>query len=120
MVEKIVRVLIIGFTDYQELDRTMQKLISDSNCYLFTVLVGGKWPTKTRAEQPYLSLADEWAKKNGAPVEYNFNDDIDELLRGLLIWADYLVIKITEETPQIWKNFMMKFKQEGKHGTVVK
>jgi hypothetical protein len=42
------------------------------------------------------------------------------LKKKLLKECDYLVIKITDQTPQWQKNFMMQIKAQGKHGTVIK
>ena len=41
-------------------------------------------------------------------------------MAALLKETDYLIIKINDKTPQIWKNFLMKLKMEGKHGTIIK
>ena len=36
-----MRVLILGFNNYAELDAAMQKLIEESQCFIFTVVCGG-------------------------------------------------------------------------------
>lgn len=110
-----MKILILGFDNYNELDTTMQKLIEDSQCFLFTVLCGG-----TDQSNHQVSLAEQWAIANGCPIEKIYNKDIDKLMWILGQEATYLVIKISESTPPHLKNFMMKFKMEGKHGTVVK
>ena len=37
-----MRILIVGFQEYETLDRMMQKLIENGQCYIFTVLCGGR------------------------------------------------------------------------------
>ena len=110
-----MKILILGFDNYNELDATMQKLIEDSQCFLFTILCGG-----TDQSNHQASLAEQWATANGCPVEKIYNKDIDKLMWILGQEATYLVMKISESTPPHLKNFMMKFKMEGKHGTIVR
>lgn len=102
-----MRVLILGFSSLQEVNSAMEKLIEESQCFLFTVVCGGT-----------DNVAYDWAQKVGAPVEFV---QVDEP-RKLLYKADYLVIKLGEgsETPTWMKNLMMAWKKEGKHGTVIK
>ena len=102
-----MRVLILGFSSLQEVNSIMEKLIEESQCFLFTVICGGT-----------DNVAYDWAQKTGAPVEFV---QVDEP-RKLLYKADYLVIKLREgsETPTWMKNLMMAWKKEGKHGTVVR
>ena len=102
-----MRVLILGFSSLQEVNSTMEKLIEENQCFLFTVVCGGT-----------DNVVYDWAQKVGAPVEFV---QVDEP-RKLLYKADYLVIKLREgsETPPWMKNLMMAWKKEGKHGTVVR
>ena len=100
-----MRVLILGFSSLQEVNSTMEKLIEESQCFLFTVICGGT-----------DNVAYDWAQKAGAPVSFSQAKTPQELLKE----ADYLVIKIRDKTPQKCKNLMMAWKKEGKHGTVVR
>ena len=102
-----MRVLILGFSSLQEVNSIMEKLIEESQCFLFTVVCGGT-----------DNAVYDWAQKVGAPVEFV---QVDEP-RKLLYKADYLVIKLREgsETPTWMKNLMMAWKKEGKHGTVIR
>lgn len=101
------RVLILGFEKKEEISEVIEKLIAESECYLFSVVCGGK-----------DNVAYDWAVDVGAPVEFVQVDDP----RKLLYKADYLIIKLREgsETPTWFKNLMMAWKKEGKHGTVVR
>ena len=100
-----MRVLILGFSSLQEIDSVMEKLIESTQCFLFTVVCGG-----------IDNVAYDWAQKAGAPVTFSQV----KTPRGLLKEADYLVIKINDDTPQWMKNLMMAWKKEGKHGTVIR
>ena len=100
-----MRVLILGFSSLQEIDSVMEKLIESTQCFLFTVVCGG-----------IDNVAYDWAQKAGAPVSFSQVKTPQELLKE----ADYLVIKINDDTPQWMKNLMMAWKKEGKHGTVIK
>ena len=108
-----MNILIVGFDNYQELDSTMQKLIDDSQCFLFNVICGGQ----TRGAP---GLAEQWAIKNGAPVNLIIEPDVNKLMRELAKQTDYLIMKISGRLPQVWKNFMMRFKETGKHGTIIR
>lgn len=101
-----MRVLILGFDDYAELDATMQKLIEESQCYLFYVLTSGG-----------DGVSSQWAEKNGAPLYFLKQD----ATLDYIAWAtDYIVLKLGPQTPQWHKNLMMKLKAAGKHGTVIR
>ena len=100
-----MRVLILGFSSLQEVNSIMEKLLEESQCFLFRVVCGGT-----------DNVAYDWAQKAGAPVTFSQV----KTPQGLLKEADYLVIKINDDTPQWMKNLMMAWKKEGKHGTVVR
>ena len=100
-----MRVLILGFSSLQEIDSVMEKLIESTQCFLFTVVCGG-----------IDNVAYDWAQKAGVPVSFSQVKTPQELLKE----ADYLVIKINDDTPQWMKNLMMAWKKEGKHGTVIR
>lgn len=108
-----MKVVIIGFKDYPSLDREMQKLIEEKQCYLFTVLCGGTTP---KAPQ---TLATAWAEKNGAPLEYIFDEDAERLLEKISKSADYIVAFVDESNNMV-SRLIMKMKSLGKHGSVVK
>ena len=100
-----MRVLILGFSSLQEVNSTMEKLIEESQCFLFTVVCGGT-----------DNVAYGWAQKAGAPVTFSQV----KTPQGLLKEADYLVMKLDASSPQWMKNLMMAWKKEGKHGTVIR
>ena len=109
-----MKVLILGFTDYKELDVTMNKLIEDSQVFLFNIICGGLNYVDSK------TIAEQWAENNGCPIVRCYEKDMESLLKRLRKECDYLVIKIHDQTPQWQKNFMMQIKSDGKHGTVVR
>lgn len=100
-----MRILILGFDNIQEIDNVMEKLIAESGCFLFTVVCGGRG-----------NAAWDYAQMRGAPVYFSQADNPQWLLKE----ADYLVMKLNDSSPQWYKNFIMAWKKEGKHGTVVR
>lgn len=109
-----MKVLILGFTDYNELDKTMNKLIEDSQTFLFYIICGGLEYTNNK------TIAEQWAENNGCPIVRCYEDSLDKMTRKLRSETDYLVMKISDRTPQWQKNLMMQLKSDGKHGTVVR
>lgn len=110
-----MNILIVGFNNYAEMDRAMNEMIAETGQFLFNVLCGGM-----DMSHPQQSLASQWAKKNGAPIVYYYESTMDKLLWKLGKDVDYIVMKVDDNTPQVWKNFLMKMKSEGKHGKIIK
>lgn len=108
--KKYMKIVILGFTDYNKLNNAMEKLITDSQCYLFTVLCGGR-----AAAEP--SLAEQWAVNVGTPVEKIFNGNVEKLLDEIALSADYVVADLSSDN-QFIKRLVMKMKALGKHGTI--
>lgn len=103
------RILILGFTDLEELSATMEEAMQELGTYLLTV-VGPMTAAKTTAKR--------WAEMNGAPYEGFKCGDASSMAASMLASADYLVAKIGGN--QNVKNFIMKWKSAGKHGKVVR
>jgi len=123
--EKYMKVIIVGFEDYNKLTNTMEKLITDSQCYLFSILCGGTTDitpapfTNSTKLCPNRPLGEIWAHNNGAPVEYIYNSNVERLLDEIAQTADYVVADLSSDS-QFIKRLVMKMKNLGKHGTVVK
>ena len=49
-----MKVLILGFNDYNELDRVMNKIIEESQVFLFNIICGGLSYTENK------SIAEQW------------------------------------------------------------
>lgn len=105
-----MRILIIGFEDYSTFDNVMQKLIENSQCFIFTVICGGCKPISRQ------SIAEKWAINNGAPIEYIYEEDIEKLINKILKSTDYLVAQSGTYFSD-WVIRKMQFL--GKHGTVI-
>lgn len=91
-------VAIVGFSRVEDIDAEMQKLIAESGCYLFNVMI-------MDAE----SAAAEWARQNGAPVV--FVKSVDDVLK-----SDFLLINIGDGGCIPVNNLFMRYKRTGKHG----
>lgn len=107
-----MKVAIVNFKDYNTLSAAMDRLIEDSQFFLFTIVCGG-----TDQYSEVASLGEIWAKNNGAPIQFIFEENIDQLLNKIVQTADYLVA-YNDGNPHT-KRLIMKFSSEGKHGTVV-
>lgn len=106
-----MKIAILGPWDINRLSALMEKLITESQCYLFTVVCGGTDETRIKT-----SVAYRWATANGAPVEFLIEKDIDKLIEQLVNKIDY-VVAANDENPHI-KRIIMKMNMLGKHGSV--
>jgi hypothetical protein len=91
-----MRVLILGNWDYERLSATMEKLIEDSQYYLFTVV-----------SSP-AGIGRKWAIENGSGLE---------IVKELPPQVDYVVA--FGDNQEI-KNCIMQMKMNGGHGTWVR
>lgn len=107
-----MKVVIAGFHDYGLLDQVMEKLIEDSQFYLFYVVCGGTDPC---AYSPGLS--EKWAKEHGAPVQYLWAEEQSVLIKRIASTADYLVA--FRDGSKFVRDLIMGFRAAGKHGTVI-
>ena len=108
-----MKVLILGFTSIPQLNKVINELIEESQCFLFSIVCGGVGSKGPK------SVAEEWAELNGAPLYYIVKDTPEKLMYSLVQECDFLVCALTATSPQWHKNIVMKFKSEGKHGKVV-
>lgn len=89
----------------------MEKLIAESQCYLFTVVCGGTDETSIRN-----SIGYKWATANGAPVEFLIQEDITKLIDRLTQTIDFVVA--ANDGNAIIKKIIIKMNMLGKHGRV--
>lgn len=99
---------------YKVVDKKLNQLIEESQCYVFTLLSG--YVKGHKSEEPTIS--ERWAKQYGLPVFYISGKTIDELIDRLIYKADYAIF-VLDGSPLI-KNAFMRYKKSGKHGTVIK
>lgn len=102
---KRMRVLILGFETKEEIDAEMEKMMRESECYLFSVVCGDR-----------VGASYEWAEWRGAPVILEKPRQPQDLVN----MADYLVVKIGKAAPAWLRNLVMQWKAAGKHGRVVR
>lgn len=109
-----MKIAILGPWNFERLSATMEKLITESQCYLFTVVCGGTDERSLRE-----SIGYKWATANGAPVEFLVIDDINKLIDRLTQEIDFVVAAVGAEggDPAI-KRIIMKMNILGKHGRV--
>lgn len=107
-----MKVVIAGFPSYDLLDQVMEKLIEDSQFYLFYVVCGG---TDSRTYSPGLS--ERWAREHGAPIQYIWAEEQNVLTERIVYTADYLVA--FRDGSKFVRDLIMCFRAAGKHGTVI-
>lgn len=110
-----MKIIILGFASVTEIDKVMQPLIEKSQCFLFTVVCGG-----LDERNLTVSMGEQWARNNGAPIEYLFCENPEKMV-DLLAWkCDYIVLKLNDNSPKWHKDLLMKMRAAGKHGTVIR
>lgn len=107
-----MKIVILWNNNEKLLSETMEQLITESQCYLFTVICGQS------NDGVKVSASYKWAVKNGAPIEYLIESDTEKLIEKIVKTADFLVA-YNDGTNQIVKRLIMKFKNEGKHGRII-
>ena len=107
-----MKLLIVGFNDYNVLDKELSKLIVGRQLFLFTVICGG-----TDKEKKGTSLGEQWAAANGAPIEYLFCENPEMLLDRMAQTADYILADLSNGN-QFVRRIVMKMRSMGKHGTI--
>ena len=69
-----MRILVAGFNTREEVNAAMDKFIEETGILMITIVCGGLDST-----QHNRSIAEEWARDNGASVEYIFDEDSDKV-----------------------------------------
>lgn len=113
-----MKVVIVGFTNYDKLNNTLMKLIEEKQFFLFTILCGGTGITYDETDSRIKSLGEVWAEKNGLPMEFIYSQNPERLLDKIAETADYVIADVSNEN-QFAKRLIMKMRSLGKHGTVV-
>lgn len=109
---KTMKIAILGPWSFDLLSATMEELITESQCFLFTVVCGG-----TAEDGIYDSIGYKWATANGAPVNFLIQEDVKKLIDKLTKEIDF-VVAANDGNPII-KKVIMKMSMLGKHGKVV-
>lgn len=111
-----MNVLILGFDKLEEVDQEMEKLVNDSQYFLFNIIAGGL----DGGERTSKSIAEQYAELRGAPLIYVFKPDVNSLVSELARKTDFLLMRLDERTPAWQSRLMMKIRMEGKHGKVIR
>lgn len=106
-----MKIAIIGPWSFERLSATMEKLMTESQCYLFTVLCGG---TELRAVN--LSIGYQWGTTHGAPIEFLIENNVDKMIERLVNEIDFVVA--FDDGNSITRRIIMKMNMAGKHGRV--
>lgn len=108
-----MKIAILGQWNFERLSAVMEKLITESRCYLFTVVCGG-------TDEAYLrnSVGYRWATANGAPVEFLVEENVDKLIDKLTKEIDFVVVACADDDNPVVKRVIMKMNILGKHGRV--
>lgn len=99
-----MRVAIVNFSmdNYKDLEEAMEKLIAESQCYLFTIVLSN-----------LQTAGGVWAARNGAPISIVKDTTLD----GLLDSADYFVI--WNDGSKSMHKLIFKAMHANKHGTIL-
>lgn len=112
--DNTMKVAILGPWQYEHLSSIMEELVSQSQCFLFTIVCGG-----TQWDGCKDSVGYKWASENGAPIEFLVEENIEKLLDKIAATVDFAVI-LYDGKNQFISRLIMKLKAMGKHGKVVK
>lgn len=106
-----MKIAILGPWRFDRLSAVMEELITESQCFLFTVVCGG-----TNEEGLRDTVGYKWAIANGAPVEYLVQEDVNKLIDRLTKDIDFVIV--ANDGNPIIKKIIMKMSMLGKHGRV--
>lgn len=101
----------VGFENYAELDAALNDFIERKQIFLFEILCGGF------DDKGFNSVAEVWARNNGAPVRFVFDSDVDRLLEKISNSADYLIVK--SPVSNFARRLIMLMRSKEKHGEVL-
>lgn len=105
------KIAIIGPWDYNYLCAVMDKLIEESQYFLFDVICGG-----TEESVLFQSVGYRWAVEHGAPVYFLIAETVDKLIEKLVKDVDFAVIM--NDGSRVIKKIIMELSIAGKHGRV--
>ena len=98
---------------FKKIDQCLDKLIEDSGCYLFTMFSAGIKGSE-HTEPPF---AQQYSALRGIPCKRKEYSSLDKLMNGICNEVDYLII--LNDKSQVIKRLFMKYKQTGKHGSMI-
>ena len=106
-----MRILVAGFNTREEVNAAMDKFIAETGILMITIVCGGQDST-----QHSRSLAEEWARDNGASVEYIFDEDSDKLVWKIVETIDYAILR--RNGTRFVREIILEMRKNEKHGVV--
>jgi len=98
---------------FKKIDQCLEFLIKESGVYLFTMFSAGI--KGNECTQP--PLAQQYSALRGIPCKRKEYSSFDKLMNGICYEVDYLII-LNDKSQEI-KRLYMKYKQTGKHGSMI-
>ena len=106
-----MRILVVGFDTREEVNAAMDKFIAETGILMITIVCGGLDST-----QHNRSIAEEWARENGASVEYIFDEDSDKLVRKIVRTIDYAILR--RNGTRFVREIILEMRKNEKHGII--
>ena len=106
-----MRILVAGFNTREEVNAAMDKFIEETGILMITIVCGGLDST-----QHNRSIAEEWARENGASVEYIFDEDSDKLVRKIVRTIDYAILR--RNGTRFVREIILEMRKNEKHGII--
>ena len=106
-----MRILVAGFNTREEVNAAMDKFIAETGILMITIVCGGQDST-----QHSRSLAEEWARDNGASVEYIFDEDSDKLVWKIVETIDYAILR--RNGTRFVREIILEMRKNEKHGVI--
>ena len=106
-----MRILVAGFDTREEVNAAMDKFIAETGILMITIVCGGLDSTHHNR-----SIAEEWARDNGASIEYIFDEDSDKLVREIVKTIDYAILK--RNGTKFIREIILEMRKNEKHGVV--
>lgn len=106
-----MRILVAGFDTREKVNAAMDKFIAETGILMITIICGGQ-----DSAQHSRSFAEEWARENGASIEYIFERDFDKLVRKIVNTIDYAILR--RNGTSFVREIILEMRKNEKHGVV--
>lgn len=106
-----MRILVAGFETREEVNAAMDKFIAETGILMITIVCGGQDST-----QHSRSFAEEWARENGASIEYIFERDSDKLVWKIVKTIDYAILR--RNGTKFIREIILEMRKNEKHGVI--
>ena len=106
-----MRILVAGFDSLEDVRAAMDKFIEETGILMITIICGSQDST-----QHSRSFAEEWARENGASIEYIFERDSDKLVRKIVNTINYAILR--RNGTRFVREIILEMRKNEKHGVV--